>query len=384
MQLALTIPLTTLKSWSAPETVRAVDRSLELSQNLNNTQQLLQSMMVKQFAHSTRAEHRAALAIAEQRYNLIQRLEEPLQMLFGHMGLAMTCMFVGQFARSLQHMEQTIALYDIDFFLPLFAELGSDPGVGALSIGLYDLWYLGYPDQALKRSHEGLNLAQDLNHPFALHFLLTFKSRLHRWRYELAEVQHIAETQMDLWREHNIEMADAVALLDRAWVLSEKGHPDAGIKLYKKGLDIWHATGMRNHYTEWMSVLADMYSKAGQPEQGLDLVEEALVFMQQSDEFYHEAELYRLRGLLRLSLDQSHAEEAEADFHSAISAARRMEAKMCELRATVSLCRLWLQQDKWETAWHQLSDIYNWFTEGFGTRDLQEAKALLMTLDKSK
>ena len=195
IQLAITIPLTTLKSWSAPETVHACDRALQLSQNLNNTQQLLQSMLLQQFAHSTRAEHRAALAVAEQRYNLIQHLEDPMQTLFGHSGLAMTCMFVGQFTRSLQHMEQTMALYDIDVYRPLVAILGSDPGIGALCPGLYSLWYLGYPDRALKQSQKGLILTQELNHAFALHFMLTFKSRLHRWRYEVADVSRIAEIQ---------------------------------------------------------------------------------------------------------------------------------------------------------------------------------------------
>ena len=195
---------------------------------------------------------------------------------------------------------------------------------------------------------------------------------------------HIAEIEMDLWHEHKIELAKAVAMLDQAWVLSEQGHPDEGIDLYKKGLAVWHAIGMRNHYTEWLSVLADMHGKAGRPEQGLDLIEEALAFMQQSDERYHEAELYRLRGILRLQKDRNNTEIAEADFHNAITAARRMEAKMCELRATVSLCRLWQQQDKREQAREKLAEIYGWFTEGFGTRDLQEAKTLLTTLDKAK
>ena len=150
-------------------------------------------------------------------------------------------------------------------------------------------------------------------------------------------------------------MAQALALMDQAWVLSEQGHPEEGIKLYTKGLDIWHATGMRNHYTEWLSVLADMHSKAGRPDQGLDLIEEALAFMRQTDECYHEAELYRLRGILRLQQDSNNTDLAEADFHTAITAARRMRAKMCELRATVSLCRLWQQQDKREPARDRLS-----------------------------
>ena len=384
LQLAITIPFTALKSWSATETIRACDRAMELSKTLNNTQQLLQSMLLQQWAHSTRAEHRAALAVAEKRYNLIQRLKDPVHILLGHTGLSFTCMFVGQFTRSLHHLEKVLALYDINVYRPLASTMGIDPGIGALSISLYTFWYLGYPDQALKKSQEGLALARELDHPFAMQFLLNFKGRLHRWRREVKDVHQIAETEMKLWHDHKIELAKANALLEQAWVLSEQGHPNEAISIYQKGLSLWSEIGMRNHHTEWLSVLANMYSKAKQPEQALDLIEEALDFLHQSEERYHEAELYRQRGLLRLQLNKKHFDIAETDFHKAITTARRMEAKMCELRATVSLCRQWKQQDKREQAREKLEEIYSWFTEGFGTRDLQEAKALLTTLDKTK
>ncbi|MBN2394099.1 MAG: hypothetical protein JXR84_25430, partial [Anaerolineae bacterium] len=380
MQLAITIPLTYLTSWSAPEVIQACDRALELSQTLNNTQQLLQSMILQQFAYSTLAEHRAALAIAEQRYNIIQRLEDPMQTLFGHAGLAVTCMFVGQFTRSVQHLKQVMPLYDIDVYRPLAFTLGTDPAIGALSIGLYSLWYLGYPDQALQQSQEGVALAQALDHPFCLYFITSFKSRLHRWRREVADIYPTIKIQTKLWQDYKIELAEADALMNQAWVLSQQGHPDEAIDMYTKGLDIWHATGMRNHHTEWLSMLADMHAKAGRPEQGLELIEEALAFMQQSEERYHEAELYRLRGLLRLQQDKNSAEEVENDFHTSIAAARRMEARMCELRTTVCLCRLWQQQGKREEAHQALAEIYGWFTEGFDTLDLQGAKILLDAL----
>ncbi len=126
-----------------------------------------------------------------------------------------------------------------------------------------------------------------------------------------------------------------------------------------------------------------MYGKSGQPLEGLKLLAEALEFMNKSSEFYHEAELYRLRGILRLQHNPQNALEAEDDYHKAIKAARRMSAKMCELRATTSLCRLWQSQEndeKFREALGMLSDVYNWFTEGFETRDLLEAQALLDAL----
>lgn len=169
-------------------------------------------------------------------------------------------------------------------------------------------------------------------------------------------------------------------MLELAWVLSEQGYPDEAIPMYEEGLVAWHATGMLNHRTEFLCVLAEMYGKAGNPAHGLELIEEVIAFMQKGDERYHEAELYRMRGLLRLQQDRDNAAEAEADFHSAIAAARRMEAKMCELRATTCLACLWQQQGKREQARKALAEIYGWFTEGFDTLDLKEAKALLDAL----
>ncbi|MFN2286551.1 MAG: BTAD domain-containing putative transcriptional regulator, partial [Anaerolineae bacterium] len=377
IQLAIAMPLTYLKSWSTPEVIRVGDRALELSQSLNNTQQLLKSMMVRQSAHTTLAESHAALAVAKQRYNLIQRLEDPVQMTYGHAGLAITYMFVGQLTDSVQHLKQTMALYDINVYRPLIASAGWDPAVMALSVGLYSLWYLGYPDQALQKSQQGLSIAQELEHPFALEFMLGFKVRLHRWRHEVADVQPIIEAELKLWHEHKIELAKAGAMMEKAWTLSEQGHPDEAIPMFEKGLSVWHKIGMCNHQTEWLGVLAEMYAKAGRPEQGLDLLEEALAFMRQSNERYHEAELYRIRGLLRLQQNKDKTEEAEADFHKAIAAARRMEARMCELRATMCLARLWRQKGKRKQAHQALAEIYGWFTEGFDTLDLKEAKSLL-------
>ena len=150
--------------------------------------------------------------------------------------------------------------------------------------------------------------------------------------------------------------------------------------MHEEALTGLNATGMLLHRTEFLCMRAEMYSKAGNPAHGLELIEEAIAFMEKGDERYHEAELYRMRGLLRLQQDENNAEEAEADFHKAIEAARRMEARMCELRATTCLARLWQQQDKREEARERLAEIYGWFTEGFETLDLQEAKALLDVL----
>ncbi|MBN2390573.1 MAG: AAA family ATPase [Anaerolineae bacterium] len=380
MQFALAGPTIAIHSWGAAEAVAVYDRAMELSQALNNTSELLQAMLLKQAAHTTHAEHRAALETAEQFYHLAQRLDDPTQTLLAHQIVGVTCMSVGEFTRSLHHLQQLMACYDRETHHPLTFVLGQDPAVLSLLWGFYPLWYLGYPDQALRKSQEGIALAQELGHAFSLFFLLSFKTRLHRWRREVTEVYRLTEAQLDFWREHKMELAKVSAMMEQAWVFSEQGHPNAAVPMYEEGLTAWNATGMLNHRTEFLCVLAEMYGKADNPARGLELIEEAIAFMQPSDERYHEAELYRMRGLLRLQQDENNAEEAEDDFHTSIAAARRMEARMCELRTTTCLARLWQQQGKREEARQALAEIYGWFTEGFDTLDLKEAKALLDAL----
>jgi DNA-binding SARP family transcriptional activator/tetratricopeptide (TPR) repeat protein len=380
MQFALAGPTIAIHSWGAPEALQIYDRTMELSQALNDTSNLLQVMLQRQSALTTHAEHRAALELAEQCNQVAQQSDDSTQILLAHQILGVTCMFVGEFTRSLRHLQQVMVCYDRDTHHPLAFVLGQDPAVNSLLWQFYDLWYLGYPDQAVKRSEEGMVLAHELGHAFSSFFLLGFKTRLHRWRREATEVYKLTEIQLGYWRKYKMELATVGAMQEQAWVLSMQGHLDEAIPMYEKALTAWNATGMLLHRTEFLCVLAEMYGKAGNPAHGLELIEEAIAFMQPSDERYHEAELYRMRGLLRLQQDKDNVEEAETDFHTSIAAARRMEARMCELRTTTCLARLWQQQSKREQARERLAEIYDWFTEGFDTLDLKEAKALLDAL----
>jgi len=210
-----------------------------------------------------------------------------------------------------------------------------------------------------------------------------FAARVHRRRREIQIVQQYSEKQAMLWAEHGIPLAEAESLINGGWVLSRKGRLEEGIAQFSRGLAIWQSTGMALHHSEFLALLAKMYGEAGQPEKAASALDKAREIMCQNEERYYEAELYRLEGELLLAQDPSGAPEAENSFHQSIDIARRQSAKMCELRATVSLCRLWLAQEgaeKRQEAHEMLSAVYGWFTEGFDTPDLQEAKALLETL----
>jgi predicted ATPase len=244
------------------------------------------------------------------------------------------------------------------------------------------LWSLGYPDQALRRSREALTLAQELSQPFSLAFVLSQAAHLHHLRREEQATQERAEAGIALAREQGFSRWEAWGTILGGWALAAQGQREAGIAQIRQGLAAWQATGQELGRPFLLAMLAEVYGKVGQAEAGLRVIAEALVLMDKIGERYQEAELYRLQGeILLVQAGARHqVQEAEARFHQALDVARRQQAKSWELRASLSLSRLWQQQGKRAEARQLLAPIYNWFTEGFDTADLREAKGLLEAL----
>ena len=173
--------------------------------------------------------------------------------------------------------------------------------------------------------------------------------------------------------------------ISHGWALTEHGQIEEGITQIRQGMTAWRATGAEASWSHWLALLAEAYKNRGQTEEGLSALTEALVAAEKNEERYYEAELYRVKGELMLQSkvlsSKSQIEEAEACFLKAIEIARKQQAKSLELRAVMSLSRLWQQQGKRrEEARQMLAEVYGWFTEGFDTPDLLEAKALLIEL----
>ena len=255
------------------------------------------------------------------------------------------------------------------------------------------LWPLGYPEQALKRSHEALSLAQRLSHPFSLAYALHVATLLHLSRGETHTAREQAEALLTLSTEQELRWSVGGGTILGGWALTEQGAGAAGIAQMRQGLDALQATGTVLERPLWLALLAEACGKAGQTEEGLSALVEALNLVDKTDERWWEAELYRLRGELTLaqskvqslkskvtdpqSLSPGPQAKAEACFHKAIAIAQKQSAKSWELRAATSLVRLWQQHGKKEEARELLTPVYDWFSEGFDTTDLKDAKALL-------
>jgi predicted ATPase len=260
------------------------------------------------------------------------------------------------------------------------------------------LWLLGYADQALQKSQEALTLAQEQSHPFSMAFALWGAAVLHQFRQEAQATQKQAEAAITLSTEQGFPTWLANATVLRGWALVEQGQGKAGIAEVRHGLAAHQATGEEIVRSHFLALLAEACEKVGQAEEGLTVLNEALGFVDKTGERFYEAELYRLKGQLTLQkfqvsgskfqvadprpLPPDPQAEAEECFLKAIDIARKQQAKSLELRAVMSLSRLWQQQGKKDEARQMLAGIYGWFTEGFETADLKEAKVLLDELEQ--
>jgi len=397
LQIALGESLMATKGYAAPEVAQAYARARELCRQVGETPQLFPVLFGLWAFYTVREELHTARELGEQILRLAHTVQDTPLMLQAHYTVGIPLFYLGELASAREHLEQGIALYDRHQHPAYAFRAVQDPGVLCLSYAAWVLWLLGYPDQALRRSHEALALAQELSHPFSLAFALSFTARLHQYRREGQVTCEQAQAAITLATEQEFPFWVAQGTILWGWALTTQGQGEEGIAQLHQGMAAYRAAGAELSVPYWLALLAEACGHTGQMEEGLRVLAEALVMANRSGEQAYAAELYRLTGQLVLQsgvcspeselpntqhpTPSTQAEaEAEVCFLKAIEIARGQQAKSLELRAVISLGRLWQQQEKTGEARQMLAEIYNWFTEGFDTADLQEAKVLLEEL----
>jgi predicted ATPase len=287
---------------------------------------------------------------------------------------------MGEPAAALTHYTQGMALYAPQQHRATAFLYGDDAGVVCHIHAAWALWYLGYPAQGLARSQEAMTLAQQSAHPFSMGIALNWAAVFHQFCCEMRAAQERAEAALSLTRDQGFPLSMAHSAMLCGWALAHQGQDQDGIKQLHQGLQTLRATGAELLQPYFLALLAEAYRTIGQFEKGLAVLAEALALVDTRGERHYEAELYRLKGQLLLQLSGDNHTAAEACFQHAIRIAQNQSAKSWELRAATSLARLWQQQGKRQEAHDVLTPVYGWFTEGFDTADLQEAKTLLAEL----
>jgi predicted ATPase len=273
-----------------------------------------------------------------------------------------------------------LALYDPQQMGVHALHYGQDSGVACRLFGALCLWMLGYPDQACQWNEVALTQAHGLRHAYTLAQTLLFSTILHQWRREASIAQERVEALLALCTEHGFAMYLLWGTVLRGSVLTAQGAWGEGLAQMREGLATWQTRVPRLFWFWFHALLAEACGRAGQIEEGLRALDEALEARQTAEDRFYEAEVYRLKGELLLARSAEQHAEAETCLRQALNIARRQEAKSLDLRAAMNLSQLWQQQGKRAEARALLAPIYGWFAEGFDTADLQDARTLLEEL----
>jgi predicted ATPase len=377
MLIALGASLRATKGPAAPEVEQTYTYARQLCEHLDDPYQLFTVLCGLWVYYHNRAEMQTAHTLGEQLLTLAQQSQDTVLLVAAHRALGTTLFWLGAVAAAHTHFTQGIALYDPTQHRASAFLNGEDAGVVCHSFAAWTLWCLGYPNQGLARSQEAVTLAQQHAHPFSLAFALILTAQFHQIRREERLTQERAEATITLATEQGFPNWMAVSSVMRGWALAHQEQVKEGIEQMTQGLRAYRATGAVALQPCFLALLAEAQGMIGQPEAGLTTLAEALALVDTTGERVYEPQLYRLKGALLLQQSPDHHVEAETCFQHAIRIAQKQQTKSWELRASTSLAQLWQQQGKRQAAYDLLAPIYNWFTEGFVTPDLKDAKALL-------
>ena len=370
------------KGQAAPEVEQTYARARALCAQAGDTPQLLPTLRALCQFYVNREALSTARELGEQLYRLAQRAAAPTHLLEAHEALGYTLLFLGEYAAARTHLEQGIALIDPAAQRALALRHGIAPGVRCLAHVALTLWCLGFPAQAVQWAQEALALAQELSHPQSLASAQHYAAYVHQRRREAPAVQAQAETLLSLATAQGFPLYVGFGTCWQGWVLAVQGQGEVGLAQLHQGMAVILATGQTVSRPFCLVLLAEVAGQAGQVAEGLRLLAEALTAFEASGRGDLLAETYRLKGTLLLRQAIPDVAQAEICFQQALAIARRQQAKSWELRAATSLSRLWQRQGKRAEARELLAPIYGWFIEGFDTSDLQEARALLVELQR--
>ncbi len=375
LQITLGPALMVAKGYGDPDVEKAYVKAGQLCRELDDDARFYTVLRGLWGVSIMRAEFQTAHRLGNQFLALAEMEQNPAPKLWGHYMLGQTSAHLGELEAANEQLDKGIAMYDTH-------KRGSrralqDPGVACLSYKAPVSWLLGYPDQALEATGQALDLARSLSHPFSLAYSLGIGSLVFHFCRKAHETFEYAEEALSLGSEQGLPFWSAMGGLLGAWALAEQGESRGATARMRRALSDYTATGSMLMQPYWLAILAEALGKEGKFEEAMQLLDSAQAIVESTGERFIEPELHRLMGELLLSASTTNFVQAEACFRKALDTASRQGAKSFELRAATSIGRLWKEQKKEEQARRLLADLYSWFTEGFNTPDLTDARILL-------
>jgi predicted ATPase len=349
-------------------------RARELCRQIGETTELFPALLGLSIYYVVRAELQSACELGEQLLVLAEGARDPVLLVEAHYVLGVSYFPRGEFAAAWDHLAQGITGYNERNHRTHVSRYGQDAGAVCLCRAALALWYLGYPDQAVEKGREALALADRLHHPFSQAYVHHWVTILQKQCGIVEQTGQRAAAFVAFSVERGFPFWPPMGRVLLGWVECERGQVEDGIALMRKALREQEELGSELGKPYFFGLLADAYGKAGRADKGLVVVDQALANVERKGQRWPEAELHQLKGELLLLTGDDGAEDS---FRRALQVACHQSAKSPELRAATSLARMWRDQDRIAQARDLLAPVYAWFTEGFDTADLKEAKALL-------
>jgi len=370
------------KGDASPEVGAVYARTVELCDRVGDAFDLVVSRMGLSLYYMNRGQHRTCDEINRTMLSAAINSEDPVHLLWGHGFVGMSSFWMGELELAHSHFDKSYSYYDPPKHRRLSDFVGMHPAPGLGGYSAWPAWMLGYPDQSLYRIRRTLADAKEIAHTSSTAMAFSHASTGYLLLRDALEGRRLADAGLALANEHGFGLWAAICTLQLARALTQLGQPAEGLAAYEEGLRLYLARGSEGSLPYLLSGMAEAHGKLGQVGEGLKLVEEALARAHDTAELAHEPELHRVKGELLLKPDPPNTAEAEQCFHTAIEHSRKHRAKSWELRAIISLARLLIKQRKRDQARAMLAEIYGWFTEGFDTADLKDARALLEELGR--
>jgi predicted ATPase len=387
LRLALINPLLHVKGYAAPETKAAAERARlkmeqaeALGERLEDPLLLFSVLYAFWIANVVAFDGDAALALAGQFLTLAKQQAATAPQMIAHRLMGMSFLHTGEIAKGRAHLDQAISLYDSTEHRPLATRFGHDSGVSILCFRSMGSWLLGYPEAARKGAGDAVRYAREIGQAATSLYALVITPFTHLYCGDNTTANAQLDEALQLATEKDAMFWKAWGTMQRGCVLAMTGEYGDAAKTISSGIASWRSTGSTYNLPFYLSWLGRAFAMSGEHDDAQRCIEDAIAAMQMTKEHWVEAELYRTGGEIALTSLEPDTAKAEDYFDRALAIARQQQAKSLELRAAISMARLWRSQGKSQQARELLAPVYGWFTEGFNTRDLKEAKALLQEL----